>query len=98
MVTQASWPASTGKKEELQDVKFGNRWLPSMRFVYLFMMFVNNFHFIMVIYHCLYFVSTPLQNDTISTRRACILRALSVYLNEDYENLMKEYAVSVLRQ
>ncbi|CAM4276629.1 unnamed protein product [Leuciscus chuanchicus] len=32
------------------------------------------------------------ENDTISTRRACILRALSVYLNEDYENLMKEYA------
>ncbi len=62
------------------------------------MMFVNNFHFIMVIYHCLYFVSILLQNDTISTRRACILRALSVYLNEDYENLMKEYAVSVLRQ
>ncbi len=45
------------KKGGVAGRKIWKRWLPSMRFVYLFMMFVNNFHFIMVIYHCLYFMS-----------------------------------------
>ncbi|XP_076738957.1 uncharacterized protein LOC143418284 [Maylandia zebra] len=31
------------------------------------------------------------QDDTIHTRRACILKSLCVYLNEDHEKLVKEY-------
>ncbi|XP_041835725.1 uncharacterized protein LOC121636350 [Melanotaenia boesemani] len=31
------------------------------------------------------------KNDTIEMRRACVLKALMVYLNEDPENLIKEY-------
>ncbi|KAL3989163.1 hypothetical protein ACER0C_013481 [Sarotherodon galilaeus] len=31
------------------------------------------------------------KDDTIHTRRACILKSLCVYLNEDHEKLVKEY-------
>ncbi|CAL8319210.1 unnamed protein product [Arctogadus glacialis] len=31
------------------------------------------------------------ENDTIATRRACNLKSLAVYLNEDPEKLIKEY-------
>ncbi|XP_049333213.1 sterile alpha motif domain-containing protein 3-like isoform X2 [Astyanax mexicanus] len=31
------------------------------------------------------------KNDAIETRRACVLKALIVYLNEDPENLIREY-------
>ncbi|XP_030258227.1 uncharacterized protein LOC115572365 [Sparus aurata] len=30
-------------------------------------------------------------NDAVETRRACVLKALMVYLNEDPENLIREY-------
>ncbi|XP_067364136.1 sterile alpha motif domain-containing protein 3-like [Channa argus] len=31
------------------------------------------------------------QDDNVHTRRACILRSLCIYLNEDHEKLVKEY-------
>lgn len=31
------------------------------------------------------------KDDTIHTRRACILKSLCIYLNEDHEKLVKEY-------
>ncbi|XP_051275183.1 uncharacterized protein LOC127374168 [Dicentrarchus labrax] len=31
------------------------------------------------------------KNDAVETRRACVLKALMVYLNEDPENLIREY-------
>ncbi|XP_042081418.1 uncharacterized protein LOC112430941 [Maylandia zebra] len=31
------------------------------------------------------------KHDNIHTRRACILKSLCIYLNEDYEKLIKEY-------
>ncbi|XP_076736569.1 uncharacterized protein LOC111501497 [Maylandia zebra] len=31
------------------------------------------------------------KHDNIHTRRACILKSLCIYLNEDYEKLLKEY-------
>lgn len=37
-----------------------------------------------------------LQNDSITTRRVCSLKALALYLNEDPEMLVKEYGVSVI--
>ena len=38
--------------------------------------------------------SPLLQDDAIETRRACVLKALIVYLNEDPEALIREYIVS----
>lgn len=34
------------------------------------------------------------QDDTIHTRRTCVLKSLCIYLNEDHEKLVKEYKVS----
>ncbi|MEQ2230572.1 hypothetical protein ILYODFUR_030756, partial [Ilyodon furcidens] len=35
------------------------------------------------------------KDDAIETKRACVLKALVVYLNEDPETLIKEYIVSL---
>ncbi|CDQ77729.1 unnamed protein product [Oncorhynchus mykiss] len=34
------------------------------------------------------------KDDTIHTRRACVLKSLCIYLNEDHEKLVKEYMTS----
>lgn len=36
------------------------------------------------------------QNEDINVRRDCVLRCLSIYLNEDLDSLIKEYVVSIL--
>ncbi|CAI5682995.1 unnamed protein product [Oreochromis niloticus] len=38
------------------------------------------------------------KDDTIHTRRACILKSLCVYLNEDHEKLVKEFTVSYIHK
>lgn len=35
-------------------------------------------------------------NEDINVRRDCVLRCLSIYLNEDLDSLIKEYVVSIL--
>ena len=34
------------------------------------------------------------QDDTIETKRACVLKSLCIYLNEDPDKLFKDYMVS----
>lgn len=36
------------------------------------------------------------QDDTIHMRRACVLKSLCIYLNEDHEKLVKDYMVSYI--
>ena len=45
---------------------------------------------------CLYTIFPVLQYDSIETRRARSLQALALYFNEDPEELVKEYGVSVI--